>query len=68
MNNPLRTPDEYELFLYTLQEHFAAIRRSTLVFRATRYWFFAHVPELPSLTKAIGSSYVSVFFSIVCQR
>ncbi|MBL7063732.1 MAG: hypothetical protein ISS49_05910 [Anaerolineae bacterium] len=32
MNNPLRTPDDYELFLYTLTEQFPSIRRSTVTF------------------------------------
>lgn len=32
MSNPLRTPEEYELFLYTLSEQFPAIRRSTVTF------------------------------------
>jgi len=32
MNNPLRTPEDYELFLYTLSEQFPAIRRSTMRF------------------------------------
>lgn len=30
--NPLRTPEDYELFLYTLSEHFSSIQRSTLTF------------------------------------
>ena len=30
MNNPLRTPEDYELFLYTLIEQFPAIRESTM--------------------------------------
>jgi uncharacterized protein DUF6516 len=30
MSNPLRTPEDYELFLYTLAEQFPAVRRSTL--------------------------------------
>ncbi len=30
MNNPLRTIDDYELFLYTLTEQFPAVRHSTL--------------------------------------
>jgi hypothetical protein len=30
--NPLRTPEDYELFIYTLAEQFPAIRRSTLLF------------------------------------
>jgi hypothetical protein len=29
MNNPLRTPEDYELFLYTLTEQFPSVRRST---------------------------------------
>ena len=32
MSNPLRTPGDYELFLYTLAEQFSSIRRSTVVF------------------------------------
>lgn len=30
MNNPLRTPEDYELFLYTLTEQFPSVRRSTV--------------------------------------
>lgn len=30
MTNPLRTVDDYELFLYTLTEQFPAIQRSTI--------------------------------------
>ena len=30
--NPLRTPEDYELFLYTLPDQFPALRRSTLTF------------------------------------
>jgi len=30
MNNPLRTPEDYELFLYSVAEKFPVIRRSTL--------------------------------------
>ena len=32
MTNPLRTPDDYELFVYTLTEQFPAIQRSTVLF------------------------------------
>ena len=32
MINPLRAPEEYELFLYTLAELFSSIRRSTVTF------------------------------------
>jgi hypothetical protein len=30
MNNPLRTPADYELFIYSLPEQFKSIRQSTL--------------------------------------
>lgn len=32
MSDPFRTPEDYELFLYTLVERFPIINRSTLVF------------------------------------
>jgi hypothetical protein len=32
MTNPLRTPDDYELFVYTLAEQFPSIHHSYLVF------------------------------------
>jgi hypothetical protein len=32
MNNPLRTEDDYELFLYTLTEQFSSVLSSTVVF------------------------------------
>jgi len=32
MKNPLQTIEEYELYLYTLQEHFPSIKESTVVF------------------------------------
>jgi hypothetical protein len=32
MGNPLRTPEDYELFLYTLSEQFPVINRSTMTF------------------------------------
>ena len=32
MNNPLSTPEDYELFLYTLAERFPSVRRSTVTF------------------------------------
>ncbi len=32
MNNPLRTPEDYELFLYTVSEQFSSVHRSTLTF------------------------------------
>ena len=32
MNNPLRTPEDYELFLYTLIEQFPSVHRFTVTF------------------------------------
>ena len=32
MNNPLRIPEDYELFLYTLIETFPSVRHSTMTF------------------------------------
>ena len=32
MSNPLRTPQDYELFLYTLSEQFPSVLRSTVTF------------------------------------
>lgn len=32
MSNPLRTPDDYELFTYTLTEQFLSVRGSTVTF------------------------------------
>ena len=32
MSDPFRSPEDYELFLYTLPERFPSIRRSTLTF------------------------------------
>lgn len=32
MNNPLRSPEDYELFLYTLGEQFPSVHHSTLTF------------------------------------
>ncbi|WP_124681962.1 toxin-antitoxin system TumE family protein [Candidatus Viridilinea mediisalina] len=32
MSNPLRTPEDYELFIYTITEQFSSICRSTLIF------------------------------------
>ena len=32
MNNPLRTPEDYELFLYTFAEQFSSVQSSSLIF------------------------------------
>jgi len=35
--SPLRTPEDYELFLYTLAERYVSIRSSTLTFSRRGY-------------------------------
>ena len=32
MNNPLRTPEDYELFLYTFAEQFSSVQSSSVIF------------------------------------
>ena len=32
MTNPFRTPEDFELFLYTLSDQFPSVRSSTIVF------------------------------------
>jgi hypothetical protein len=32
MSSPLRSPEDYELFIYTIAEQFPAVRHSSLVF------------------------------------
>lgn len=32
MRSPFRTPDDYELYLYTMTENFPAVRQSTITF------------------------------------
>ena len=32
MSNPLRTPEDYELFLYTLADQYSVVHRSTVTF------------------------------------
>ncbi len=50
MNNPLRSAEDYELFLYTLPDQFPSVHRSTVTFvrrgsslaRVTGELYFAH--------------------------
>jgi hypothetical protein len=61
MNGPLRTPEDHELFLYTLTEHFPSIHRSTLTFvrrghslaRVSGEIFFAHEIRLVVLERLV---------------
>lgn len=32
MSHPFRSPEDYELFLYTITEQFSVVKRSSLVF------------------------------------
>lgn len=50
MNNPLRTPEDYELFIYSLPKNFPSVQKSTVTFirkgaslaRVAGELFFAH--------------------------
>jgi hypothetical protein len=54
MSNPLRTIEDYELFLYTLADQFPSIRRSTVIItrrgtslaRVSRELYFDHAIRL----------------------
>ncbi len=58
MNNPLRTPQDYELFLYTLAERFPGIRSSTLSF----------VRRGASLARVAGELYFNHGFRLVVRE
>ena len=49
MSDPLRTPEDYELFLYTLTEEFLSVQRSTVTF----------VQRGSSLARVAGELYFS---------
>jgi hypothetical protein len=58
MNNPLRTPEDYELFLYTLLEQFPAIRRSTMRF----------IRRGSSLARVVGDLYFDQDIRLVVRE
>ncbi|MEA2601881.1 MAG: hypothetical protein QOF89_2873 [Acidobacteriota bacterium] len=61
MSGPFRSPEDYELFLYTLPERFPSIQRSTLTFvrrglslaRVTGELFFNHEIRLVILERIV---------------
>lgn len=61
MNDPFRTPEDYELFLYTLTDRFPSIRRSTVTFvrrgsslaRVSGELFFDHEIRLVVLERVL---------------
>lgn len=61
MTDPFRSPEDYELFLYTLTERFSSIHRSTLTFvrrghslaRVSGEIFFAHDIRLVVLERLV---------------
>jgi hypothetical protein len=58
MNNPLRTAEDYELFLYSLPEQFSSVRRSTITF----------VRRGISLARVIGELYFDHDFRVVVRE
>ena len=58
MNNPLRTPEDYELFLYTLTKQFASVHRSTVVF----------IRRGATLARAMGELYFAQNICLVIRE
>jgi Family of unknown function (DUF6516) len=58
MRDPFRTPEDYELFLYTLTESFPSIQRSTLTF----------VRRGHSLARVSGEIFFSQDFRLVVRE
>ena len=58
MKNPLQTIEEYELFLYTLQESFPSIKQSTVVL----------IRRGVSLAKSTGEIYFDKGFRLVVRE
>ena len=58
MSDPLRTAEDYELFLYALEEQFLLIRRSTLTF----------VRRGVSLARVVGELYFDHEIKIVVRE
>jgi len=58
MNNPLRIPEDYELFLYTLAERFPSVRRSTVTF----------VRRGTTLARVAGELFFDMEFRIVIRE
>jgi hypothetical protein len=61
VTNPLRTPDDYELFIYTIQERFPSVHGSTLTFvrrgaslaRVAGELYFSHGLRLAVLQRIV---------------
>lgn len=58
MNDPLRTPEDYELFLYTLLDQFPSVNRSTVVF----------IRRGASLARVTGELYFDHKISLVVRE
>ena len=56
MNDPLRTAEDYELFLYTLVDAFPSVRHSTLTF----------VRRGASLARVCPESFISIKVCVGC--
>jgi hypothetical protein len=58
MTSPLRTAEDYELFLYSLKEQFPSIHRSTITF----------IRRGVSLARVVGELYFDYDFRIVVRE
>lgn len=58
MNNPLRTMEDYELFLYSITEQFPVVQRATVTF----------VRRGTSLARVVGELYFDQGFRVVVRE
>ena len=58
MSNPLRTPEDYELFLYTVTKRFPSVKRSTITF----------IRRGATLARVAGELYFEHDFHIVVRE
>lgn len=58
MSNPLRTPEDYELFLYTLKDAYPEVRRSTVIL----------VRRGASLARVTGEIYFDAGYRLVVRE
>lgn len=58
MTNPLQTPEDYELFVYTLMEQFPSVQRSTLTF----------VRRGSTLARVVGELFLAEDYRLVVRE
>lgn len=67
MNNPLRSPEDYELLLYSISQAFPSIRKSTLTF-VRRGASLARVSGELFLMMKFGWWFVNESYMTVCLQ